>query len=211
MLNGQIRNIIFDLGGVILNIDYLKLSAAFKTLGIENFDELYSQVHASALFKQIECGEISPQEFINELKQHSVAEISDEELINAWNAILGNFPRERISILKKLKTRYRTFLLSNTNAIHHAKFLQIFSETFAEGSLDDCFEKAYYSHEIGLRKPNKEAYEFVLNTNSLKPEETMFIDDTFINVEAANALGIRGLYLQPPQAIEDVFKTENLN
>ncbi len=203
MPNTPIHNIIFDLGGVILNIDYNKTTNAFKSLGVKHFEELYSQQHASSLFKQLECGQITQEEFMVEMKKYSPENLTSEQITQAWNAMLLDFPPERIMLLKSLKTRYRTFLLSNTNAIHLEKVQQIYKDTMGEGSLEDCFEKAYYSHLIGLRKPNKEAYEFVINEQGLKPEETLFIDDTFPNIETAEALGIQTLYIKPPQELQD--------
>jgi putative hydrolase of the HAD superfamily len=203
MPDSSICNIIFDLGGVILNIDYAKTTNAFIALGVENFEELYSQQHASSLFKQLECGKISTEEFMEEMKKYSPGNLTPERITEAWDAMLINFPPERIELLKSLKSRYRTFLLSNTNAIHLKKFGQMYKDTMGGGSLEDCFEKAYYSHLIGLRKPNKEAYEFVLNDQGLKPEETLFIDDTFPNIETAAALGIKTLYIKPPEKLEE--------
>jgi putative hydrolase of the HAD superfamily len=206
MITNGISNIIFDLGGVILDIDFAKTSQAFKALGIEDFDELFTQFHANPLFTSLESGKITPAEFVEALAGYTGKKFTEEQVIEAWNAILVSFPPHRIELLKRLKTQYRTFLLSNTNEIHVKRFLEMYVETIGEGSLEDCFEKIYYSHDIGFRKPNKEAYEFVLNENGLKPEETLFIDDTLPNIEAANELGIKTVHLQPPQDIEDVFE-----
>lgn len=140
---------------------------------------------------------------MEEMKKYSPGNLTPERITEAWDAMLINFPPERIELLKSLKSRYRTFLLSNTNAIHLKKFGQMYKDTMGGGSLEDCFEKAYYSHLIGLRKPNKEAYEFVLNDQGLKPEETLFIDDTFPNIETAAALGIKTLYIKPPEKLEE--------
>lgn len=205
MIDKGIKNIIFDLGGVILNIDYSKTARAFINLGITNFNELYTQIHASTLFDDLECGKIEPDAFVQELNTQGSVNLSTQQITQAWNAMLLNFPPERMELLKSLKTRYRTFLLSNTNAIHHKEFNGMLAAAKVDGTLEDYFEKAYYSHVIGYRKPNKEAYEFVLNDNNLKPEETMFIDDTKPNTDASSLLGIKSIYLQPPQGIETIF------
>lgn len=201
-----IYNIIFDLGGVILNIDYAKTTNAFKALGVSNFEELYSQQHASTLFKQLERGEVTRQGFIEAMDKYTPENTDPKKIIDAWDAMLLNFPSERIALLKNLKSQYRTFLLSNTNAIHLEQVQHMYKNTTGSGSLDDCFEKAYYSHLIGLRKPNKEAYEFVLNEQGLKPGETLFIDDTLPNIETAEALGIKTLYIKPGQELLDQIK-----
>lgn len=201
----QIRNIIFDLGGVILNIDFKKTEQAFVNLGIHNFAELYDQFHATELFLNFENGTVTPEEFISEL-QTKAHGIPKEKIIDAWNAMLLNFPERRIRLLLDLKKRYRTFLLSNTNAIHHDAFQKIYPGIIdSAGSLDACFEKVYYSHLLKMRKPDKAIYQFVLDQNGLVAGETLFIDDTQDNVLAAESVGIKGLYLKRPLTIEDAL------
>ena len=197
-----IRNIIFDLGGVILNIDYHQTEQAFIKLGIRNFNELYSQFHANSFFKDFEKGKINPRSFISQLKTYAPG-ISESNIINAWNAMLLDFPAGRIGFLQKLKNTYRIFLLSNTNAIHHGAFQKI--DLDSKGTLDSCFEKVYYSHEIGLRKPDKEIFELVLSENDLLAEETLFVDDTLANIEAAVSVNLKTIYLKPPERIEDIL------
>lgn len=143
------------------------------------------------MFKDFEKGKISTNQFIGELQSHAKG-VAKEQIVDAWNAMLVNFPAGRIEFLQGLQKKYRTFLLSNTNAIHHDAFQSILGDT---GLLDSCFEKAYYSHVVGMRKPDKEIYEWVLMENGLSAEETLFIDDTPENVKAAESAGIRGLYL----------------
>jgi len=198
-----IRNIIFDLGGVILNIDYHQTEQAFNRLGIRNFNEQYSQFHANSFFKDFEKGKIDPLSFISQLKTFAPG-IAESDIINAWNAMLLDFPSGRIGFLQKLKSRYRIFLLSNTNAIHHQAFQKM--KLDVAGKLDSCFEKVYYSHETGLRKPDKEIFELVLNENNLLAKQTLFIDDTFINIQAAGSVNLQTIYLKPPQRIEDILK-----
>jgi epoxide hydrolase-like predicted phosphatase len=198
----SIRNIIFDLGGVILNIDYHKTEQAFINLGIADFKELYSQFHANSFFKDFEKGKIDPQLFVSQLKTYA-SDLSEQDIITAWNAMLLDFPPGRIEFLLKLKNHYRTFLLSNTNAIHHQAFQKIELDT--AGTLDTCFEKVYYSHEMGLRKPDKEIFEFVLNENKLVARETLFLDDTLANVEAARSVNLQAIYITSSERIEDIL------
>ncbi len=205
MKNNGTKNIIFDLGGVILNIDMKKTEQAFVNLGIENFGELYNQFHASALFADLETGKITPGQFIETLQKHTNG-VSREEIVVAWNAMLLNFPLPRIRLLQRLKESYRTFLLSNTNAIHYDAFQNIYRQSAGDNSsLNGCFHKAYYSHDLGLRKPGKEIYQQVLREQNLVAEETLFIDDTPANVEAASSVNIMALYLKSPETIEDVL------
>ena len=203
--NNAIRNIIFDLGGVILNIDYRKTEQAFNDLGVTEFRKLYSQFHASDLFINLETGRISPRGFIEEIKRYSSTKLSDNNIKQAWNAMLMDFPQGRLNFLNNIKRNYRTFLLSNTNEIHYNAIQENYSEVMkTETPLDGCFEKVYYSHQMGMRKPDKEVFEYVLYANHLDPAETLFIDDTFTNVEGALKTGINGLYLST-ERIEDLF------
>ena len=201
----NIRKIIFDLGGVILDIDFSKTQQAFIDLGITNFAEMYGFTHVDSFFRQHEAGKITDEEFIASLQKMAGSSLGTDVIQKAWNALLIRFPAERIELLKKLRQKYRLFLLSNTNAIHVVEFQKIYSNTFQNGSLVDLFDKVYYSNEIGMRKPNAEIYEFVLKDSQLLPEETLFIDDSLPNVEGAKQVGIQAIHLKPGQTILDLF------
>jgi putative hydrolase of the HAD superfamily len=201
----SIKNIIFDLGGVILNLDYSKTEEAFIKLGINDFRKLYSQFHGSDLFINLETGKISARGFYEEIKKHTSNTIKDEEIKNAWNAMLLDFPVGRLNFLHNLKSRYKTFLLSNTNIIHYTAIQENYRDIMmAESPLENCFQKCYYSHQLGMRKPDKEIYEYVLSENNLAASETVFIDDTFPNVEGALKTGMMGIYLSV-ETIEGIF------
>ncbi|PUZ26650.1 putative hydrolase of the HAD superfamily [Chitinophaga costaii] len=201
-----IRNIIFDLGGVILNIDYQRTVRAFKDLGFDHFEQLYSQFHLSELFDHFETGKISPEQFLEALQQQAPPHITREQLLNAWNAMLLDFPLARLQILQQLRQHYNLYLLSNTNALHYDAFNKILLESRGIPSLDTFFDRAYFSHIIGLRKPYAEAYQFVLDAHALKASETLFIDDTLPNITGAEAVGLRTLHLPGPKTILDIFK-----
>ena len=197
-----IKNIIFDLGGVVINLDYNITIAEFKKLGIVDFEVFFTK-HSQ--FDKLERGRISGKQFVAELKKYLPDSVSDQQVIGAWNAMLLDFPLERAELLAKLKTQYRTFLLSNTNELHldcHSKLLQ---KEHGINDLSSFFEKQYFSHIVGMRKPDAEIYEFVLNENGLKPEETLFIDDNIKNIEGAVRCGIRSLHLKKPLTLLDVF------
>ena len=200
----NIRNIIFDLGGVILDIDFKRTEKAFVDLGITNFGELFGLGHAASFFKDHEAGRITDDEFLDSLRKLANNSLTGDAVQKAWNALLISFPTERIELLKKLNGRYRLFLLSNTNAIHLAAFQKIYREAFNNGSFSDLFEKVYYSHEIRLRKPDKEIYLYVLKDSGLNPTETVFIDDALVNVEAARASGMQAIHIQPGTTILDL-------
>jgi len=193
----EIKNIIFDLGGVILNIDYNLTAQAFKNLGVSNFDELYSKAQQSELFDLMETGMVSNQEFRNGIRDIINLQLSDEEIDNAWNAMLLDLPFKRIELLKKLKAEgYRLFLLSNTNQIHYDAYTENLKNEHGVEGLEEFFEKTYFSHKIHKRKPLKEIFQFVLDDAELKAEETIFIDDSLQHVLGAKEAGINAFHLE---------------
>lgn len=198
-----IKNIIFDLGGVILNIDLRKTQDAFTSLGVKNIEEVFRMGHIDSFFKSYEVGAINDTQFIDSIQKMAGIQLAPEAVVEAWNALLLDFPPERIGFLKEVKSKYRLFLLSNTSALHHVKFHEIFSQQFG-GSLDDLFEKAYYSHLIRLHKPNDAAYKLIVDENDLKTDETLFIDDSAANVEGAERAGLKGLHLANGKTILDL-------
>ena len=196
----NIKNIIFDLGGVILDIDFKRTEAAFRRLGWNDFLDHISQHHITHLFEQYETGQISNTDFVDGIRKLIGSPVEPQQVVDAWNALLVGFPAPRIELLKKLKSKYRTFLLSNTNAIHHDEFQKrLFEEQGVY--LEDLFEKTYYSHTAGLRKPLAPIFEKVLNENHLIPAETLFIDDTAANFPEAEKLGIQTCHLKPGREI----------
>ncbi len=198
----NIKNVIFDLGGVLLNIDYNKTISAFENLGIPNFKNNYSPLKMSSLFQDIETGKITEEDFYNGIKNITQIALTNEEIKIAWNAMLLNFRPASLPFLEKLSQQYQLYLLSNTNSIHLTAFNKIFVRDTGKPSLDAYFSKAYYSHLIGFRKPNSSIYDFVLNDASIKCSETIFIDDLKINTDGAAALGINTHLLLPEESIE---------
>jgi glucose-1-phosphatase len=197
----QIKNIIFDLGGVLLNIDFSLSEKAFASLGVPNFADYIGLSNINDLFRQLETG-MDEELFYEEFRKLAGKPLTNLEIRHAWNALLINYRANSVAILPELKSRYRTFLLSNTNEIHTKAFQQMFMDAFGEQSLDSQFHEAFYSQRIGHRKPNAGAFEFVLNKHTLNPAETLFIDDSFANIEAARALGIQSVHLLPGMTIE---------
>ena len=196
--------IIFDLGGVILNIDYNLARNAFEKLGVRNFDELYSQTGADMLFRELETGRISEENFYNELNKCTGLQLSPFEIKQAWNAMLLDFREESLLFLDAIRSKYKLFLLSNTNHIHIPEFNKIYNQKKREKPFIDYFEKVYYSCEIGLRKPDAECYDWVLEKESLAPGKTIFVDDTLPNVEAAKVAGMKTILLEPGKFIENL-------
>ena len=199
-----IKNIIFDLGGVILNIDNKLTEDAFVKLGVKNFHEIFGHGHAASFVLEYEIGKITDEQFISELKKLVGSSVSDEEILDAWNVILLDFPPKRIQLLNDLKKHYRLFLFSNTNALHVVELKRRYRDAFNNNELDDLFEKAYYSQILGMRKPDVESFLYIIKENNLQPEETLFVDDALINIEGANKTGLIGYFLEPGKTILDI-------
>lgn len=207
----QIKNIIFDLGGVLLNINYHATIKAYKEAGVTNFDKFFTQAKQNHLFDRLDKGEVSPQGFRAEMRSISGLNLSDELIDQAWNAMLLDLPSHRIPLLEEAKKHYRTFLLSNTNAIHYPAYTAYLKEAHGYESLSLLFEKQYLSHEIGMRKPDVETFLFVLEQNGLKAEETLFFDDTLQHVEGARKAGLHAYWIDlEKEAVEDYFENGKL-
>ncbi len=202
MLTG-IRNIIFDLGGVILDINIEKTKQAFRDIGFSEIDQLFGLGHAASYFLDHETGALSDEDFINRIST-SIGGKQPDAVINAWNAMLLQFPEERINKLMELGKKYRLFLFSNTNGIHYEAFTSLYSASFGGGRLDDLFEKAYYSHRMKMRKPDKAAFEYILEANRLVAAETLFVDDAKINIEGAAQAGLKTFHITGDTTILDL-------
>ncbi|NJM14238.1 MAG: HAD family phosphatase [Bacteroidales bacterium] len=181
----NIKNIIFDWGGVILNIDYSLTSLAFKKLGIQNIDDHFSQLKQTPLFDDFETGRLSAGDFRNSIKKHLDEDTTDYQIDMAWSAMLLDTPAQRVKLLEKVKQQYRIFLLSNTNEIHELFYIPILDRQLGNGYFFRLFEKVYLSHKIGMHKPQASAFNLVIGENQLKPSETLFIDDSPQHIEAA--------------------------
>lgn len=192
--------ILFDLGGVILNLDYELTSKAFQQLGWKDFDNFYTQGGQSSLFDDLETGKISPSFFINSLLPYLPVGTTANKVVHAWNAMILDFPSERLNLLRKLMETKRVYLLSNTNEIHWQAVLRSFSKTTQE-PFESFFHKVFLSHEIGLRKPHVEAFEFVCKSENLNPARVLFIDDTIRHVGGARKAGLNAIHLEKGDVI----------
>ena len=199
----KIKYIIFDLGAVLLNIDYQKTIDGFKKLGVKNASKFYSKKTQKNIFDLLECGKISEQRFIDKF-QEKYDKASYAEIISAWNALLLDLPQSRVNLLKKIRKKYDIFLLSNTNSIHINEFRKQIGETkYIE--FYNLFKKVYYSYEIGFRKPNKEAFQIILNENNMNPREVLFVDDSPQHIKGASLLGIQTYHLKDNEEVSSVL------
>ena len=201
----NIKNIILDLGGVILELDVEKTIRAFQKLGFPNLKDADIILSKYPFFLDFETGKISPEEFISKVVEMSGGQISEDRVLKAWNAMLLGFKPESISLLMNLRKKYRLFLLSNTNAIHEIHYnLQLKNEHGIE-NLNRIFEKVYYSHQLKMRKPNAEIFRHVLKDAHILAEECLYIDDTFEHIEVARSLGIQAYHLETPERITNIL------
>jgi putative hydrolase of the HAD superfamily len=200
----EIKSIIFDLGGVILNLDYSKTENEFKKIGVLNFNQLYSQKKQTLLFDDFEKGKIKPEEFISSLKDSENLKIKEIDFINAWNAMLLDIPIEKLQFINGLKKDYKIFLLSNTNEIHIKKFEKDLKKNNMLEQFYKCFDKIYYSSRMGKRKPEKNCFNQVLEENRLIAENTLFIDDSIQHIEGAEKAGIKTFHLEKNKSILDL-------
>ena len=188
------KNIIFDLGGVIINLNQDFTYKAFHNLFPLAFDEISNQLKTTNWLERYESGEISSNEFLSWFKQFD-SKITEIQLVNAWNNMLLDIPKVRIDLISYLSKTYNVYLLSNTNQIHY-QFIEKYVKTnFNELDFNSLFKKVYLSHEIKLRKPNKSIFEFVLKDADLIAEETLFIDDSKDHIATAKSLGIKTHHL----------------
>lgn len=190
-----IKNIIFDLGGVLLNLDHRKTIEAFVQLGAEHVDDFYSRYNTNGLLDEFEVGKISVPEFRTRLQSRLKIQVKDTQFDAAWNAMLLDIPRARLELVTSLYSNYQVFLFSNTNEIHVLELAEICRRLDITELYNNCFHKKYYSCFLGERKPAPQAFRKVLSENALKAEETLFVDDFSSNILGAQAVGLHTLHL----------------
>lgn len=193
----MIDSIVFDFGDVFINLDKQATPLALKKLGLTEWS---SQI--DSLNFNFEKGLISRIDFLAGLN-NLVPKASPEEVLAAWNAVLLDFPMYRLEFLEELSKNYTLFLLSNTDSIHINHFKEKEGEVFYN-RFYNCFEKVYFSYDLGKRKPEVEIYHYVINENNLIPEKTLFVDDNLDNIEGAKKIGLQVWHLQKGK--EDVIE-----
>ncbi|MEO0311675.1 MAG: hypothetical protein RIQ89_1332 [Bacteroidota bacterium] len=206
----QIDTIVFDLGGVLFDVDYHKTSKAFNDLGIDVNKAAYAQQHQSRHFDDLEIGKLSEHDFLMQLSTLSRDGTTTDQVKQAWNAMLVGFPQRRRALLERVKKNYRLLLLSNTNSIHEAAFKKMIETTFGHYWFDSVFDKVYLSHHIGKRKPNHETFEYVNKDAQLNKTSTLFIDDSVQHAVGALKYGWHAIHLKVA-AGEEVAKLFDAN
>ncbi|QJD97172.1 HAD family phosphatase [Mucilaginibacter robiniae] len=209
MLN--IKNIIFDYGNVIFSIDFARVQQSLEALGIPDVETFYGHRQQDAIFDAFDRGQITAAEFRSRIREKAGnPHLTDEQIDAAWNSILVGIAEGNHELLLKLKDKYRTFLLSNINEIHYNFIMQYLKEKFNFESNNHLFEKVYYSHFTGKRKPEKGIFELVLNENNLNSVETLFIDDSPQHLATAKELGLQTFLMTAPDTIQAFAEREHL-
>jgi glucose-1-phosphatase len=208
----QPEAIIFDLGGVLLNIDLQKSINAFRELGFENVEEKISRIFskntsdgASGIFQLYETGEITSAQFRDGIREHAGRDLSDREIDTAWTAMILNIPPAKIRLLEQLGKTCKLYMLSNTNAIHIETLTANLNKGGGYNDLVSCFDRIYYSFELKMRKPDVAIYNYVIEDAGLNPRNTLFIDDSGPNIEGAQAAGLLTHFHHRNADLDEIF------
>jgi HAD superfamily hydrolase (TIGR01549 family) len=196
-----VKNIIFDLGNVLYDIDFNNMYAQFDVLGIPNFENHFTLNKCDQLFYDVEKGFIDQVGFCEGFNQLYNLSLSHTQIISAWNSLLVGFRKESMDWIKANQGKFPMFLYSNTNQIHCDYVLPQYEREIG-GDFEKLFKKPYYSHHMGMRKPDPASFQYILDQEGLNAAETLFIDDNEPNVIGAASVGLQVLYLQPGMFIE---------
>lgn len=187
--------VIFDLGGVIIDLNYDATIEAFRKLGTENFNELYSQALQTSLFDRYETGQISSMHFINKLKELLPSTCTPNEVVSAWNAMIGDFQPEKLTFLEQIKHSHVTALLSNTNDLHE-EYVRRKLKRVSEKPLESYFHHTFLSHQIKARKPHPSTFIDVCIRMKVSPDKVLFIDDSSQHIEGAKEAGLTAILFE---------------
>lgn len=202
----EIKNLIFDLGGVIIDLSVEQTLRAFAHLSSRDVQQVNHEFIHTPGFLDYETGRLDDAGFRQFVREHFGVQATDEAIDACWNAMLCGLPVGKLNLLKRLREHYQVFILSNTNNIHLDHIHRyMMPAPYGHKLLDDFVDVAYYSHRLGMRKPDADIYQHVLHENNLAPEATLFLDDNPHNVEAARALGIQTLLVLHPDEVTTYF------
>ena len=204
-MDKQIKNIVFDLGGVLVDLDFKAAINGLQQAGFANVKEQLMTFNQEGIFQKFELGEISTEEFRTAIRENSTVTLTDEEIDALWNAMLLEIPREKLELILDLRGKYMVYLLSNTNSIHW-DYVCKNAFNYRGFRVNDYFEETFLSYEMHLAKPNKAIFEKVLHDANLLPEETLFIDDSEANCKAAEEVGIHAHHYHIGDDLSKVFE-----
>ncbi|RLD88150.1 MAG: HAD family phosphatase [Bacteroidetes bacterium] len=205
------KTIIFDFGGVVIDIDPQLTINAFDKLGMTDSGTFLQPDFINNVIRKFERGILTPEAFRDKVRARANTDFTDQEIDDAWNALLFDIPAERIEVIEGLKKTHKILLLSNSNEIHYDLYVRDLQLRFGYREFDELFDKAYFSFDLHLSKPDIEIYEFVMYQHKLNPAETLFIDDNLENINSAKSLGWKTYHLQSPERIRDIFTDGKFN
>jgi len=194
----NISTLIFDFGGVLIDLDMNQSILNFKKLGVENVEKYLSNFGQLGFFMQLEKGKISAEEFRCEIRKMTPKAITDSEIDDAWNAFLVRIPSEKLDIVYELRKKYRVIMLSNTNAIHFPYAEQTFF-SYKNRSIDEYFDKCYRSYDMKMAKPDAEIFEAILSQEQVAANQCLLLDDGPKNIEQAQKLGFQTYFVDPKE------------
>ena len=203
-MDKKIRNIVFDLGGVLVDLDFKAAINGLQKAGFANVKEQLQAFDREGIFQKFELGEMSADEFRSAIRENSTVSLTDEEVDDLWNAMLLEVPREKLELILHLRGKYMVYLLSNTNSIHW-DYVCKNAFNYRGFRVNDYFEETFLSYEMHLAKPDKAIFEKVLEEANLLPEETLFIDDSEANCKAASELGIHTHHYHIGEDLKELF------
>lgn len=201
--NSSFKNILFDLGGVILDLNVNGTLESFLNLGFPRELLSYPENFYTDIFFNYETGKVNTAEFRDSIRQFAGVDFSDSDFDAAWCAMLARVPKKRTQLLQSLAKDYDLYMLSNTSELHIEKFSKMFSDV-AGVPLEEVFTQSFYSHKTGLHKPDEAAFEHVLKTAGIQANETLFLDDNIHNIKSAQSLGFNVIHISENLKMEDV-------
>ena len=204
-MDKNIKNIVFDLGGVLVDLDFKITINGLQKAGFTNVKEQLQAFDQDGIFKKFELGEISADEFRASIRKNSSVSLTDEEVDSLWNLMLLEIPREKLELILDLRSKYMVYLLSNTNSIHW-DYVCKNAFNYRGFRMDDYFEETFLSYEMHLAKPDKAIFEKMLQDANLLPEETLFIDDLEANCKAAEEVGIHTHHYHIGDDLSKIFE-----
>ncbi len=204
-----IECVIFDFGEVLLELDYTRVISGFSNISNKHESAIQEVIVTAPLLQEFEMGQITAGEFrsgVNDLLGMSLKAGAFDKI---WNSMLKHLPRDRMNLLKEVNDEYETFILSNSNVIHEEAFNKMIYDVTGKSSLHDCVSKCYFSQDIGLRKPNQNCYEYVINEIGVAPEKMLFLDDRSDNIEGAKLAGLNVFQVtSADEQLHTIFKNE---
>lgn len=198
--------IIFDFGNVLIDLDYPRIIQEFKKVATKNQENIRKLVMDSKVVTKFETSEIGPDHFRSAVNQILGTKLNEDDFDVLWNSMLKSITRERMAKVEQISQKFDTYLLSNSNIIHELAFEEMVMAATRKPSIRDFFKEAYFSHELGMRKPNKDIYEYVVEDIDNYPSRMLFLDDRLDNIEAARSIGMKAVQIfNPDKQLNEIF------